>query len=144
MDAATGQGLPFQPADQRVRDDHRHRQRVGAGLRADLAIRAGARHVVGRRPVLPQRAVARVAVLCHVPAAVRIPCRGGDGPVSGLDQGNHRTCFADHGEHGRDRPRRRTVDPHRAMGGCAFACAAVCCVRSTFVVIRTPTGLRHG
>ena len=71
VDAAARRGIPVQPADQLLRDGRRHHGRRADGLRPHLAACAGARNVVGRRPVLPQCAVARAALLRHVPDAVR-------------------------------------------------------------------------
>src|SRR6266568_147395 len=116
MDTVAGGGLPVQSADQLFRNACRYRRRRAARLRADFAAPGRPRPVVDRRPVLPQRALAGAAVLRDVPAAVRVSRRRDDDSFPGLDQGDAGARAAHHGERRRDPPRRRTVDPHRAVG----------------------------
>ncbi len=99
-----------------LRHGARHRRRDRAGPRADLDPPPRAQRGVGADAVLPQRAVAGLAFLRDAAHAVPgSPVRLQHSPAR-LAQGERRPVAAHHGQHVRDRARRRQFHPHGPMG----------------------------
>src|SRR6185437_4775294 len=121
MDPAPRARLRVQPGDQLPRDGHRDRGGIFSGLRADLAAAAGEARRLAHDAFLSQRAVARAAVLLHVPAAVPGDDRRYHDPDPRLDEGNAGSRATGDGERVRDRARRGAIDPDDAMGIGGFA-----------------------
>src|SRR5690348_6988341 len=98
VDSSARAWLRVQSRDQLHRDGHRHACRALPRLRADLAFETGAQECALSHALLPQRSVARAALLLHVPDPVRDDALRCEDPDSRLDEGHAWPRAPRHGE----------------------------------------------